>query len=365
MRNKQPYLLIFLLFMISCEKYYNPTIDSVSGQFVVDATITNDPARNDVHLSRTRSFYDRLSVIEVSGATVTLNELNGKVIKATESSSGHYTFPSVPESGKQYFLRIVVQNTTYESKAVTMPPVPNVSKAYTNHVFYTINENSGESTPRTYTREGREVDVDIPVTSALSYYRFSVRSTIQWSYSKVEGSLFPDSYGWYSYQNNEKFHLVGPKDQTQPGMIIKHPMLLIDYSPLLYFHSSRRTLIDHGWILMFEQYGISKESYDFHQQLNDQFAATGSLFDPIQTQVYGNILCKSNPKEIVYGFFDLYSVRELRYYLKLPTPPLAITFREIHRYPVIPFDGEIFQELPTDANPNPDPLQPPDWWELE
>ncbi|MCK9640617.1 MAG: DUF4249 domain-containing protein [Prolixibacteraceae bacterium] len=363
MRNKLYYPLFLLLFVVSCEKYYNPAIDSVSSQFVVDAKITNDISRNDVHLTRTRSFYDRLPVLEVSGATVSLVEIGGKTIKATESTSGHYTFPSVPESGKQYFLRIVVLNNTYESLAATMPPVPSIDKLYTTHVVYTINENSGESTPRTYQREGREIDIDIPVTNALSYYRFNVRSTIEWTYRIVPGSLFPDSYGWFSYQNNEKFHLVGPSDQTEPGKIIKHPMLLLDYSPLLYFHSSLRTLISPGWILMFEQFGISKESYEFHQQLNDQFAATGSLFDPIQTQVYGNILCKSNPAEIVYGFFDLYSVKEIRYFLKLPTPPLELTLRPINRYPVIPFDGEIKAEMPTAENPNPEPLQPPDWWE--
>jgi hypothetical protein len=363
MGKRNYYLLFLLLWMTSCEKLYNPAINSVSGLFVVDAKITNDLSRNDVHLTKTRSFYDRLPVLEVSGASVSLVENGGKSIKATESSSGHYSFPTVPESGKQYFLRIIIQNKTYESRAVTMPPIPSVDKLYTTHVVYTINENSGEGTPRTYQREGREIDVDIPVSSALSYYRFVVRSTIQWTWSQAPGSIFPDSYGWYSYQNNEKFHLVGPNDQTQPGKIIKHPMLLLDYSPLLYFHSSLRTLNSQGWILMFEQYGISKESYEFHQQLNDQFAATGSLFDPIQTQVYGNILCKSNPSEIVYGFFDLYSVREIRYFLKLPTPPLELTLRPINRYPVIPFDGEIKAEVPSSSNPNPDPLQPPDWWE--
>jgi len=361
---KERYCLIFLLlFLASCEKIYTPAIDTLSGQFVVDAKISNVLSKNDVHLTRTRSFYDRLPVLEVSGATVSLIEIGGKTLKATESSSGHYTFPSVPESGKQYFLRIVVSNNTYESRSVTMPPLPTITNLYTNHVVYTVNQNSGESTPRTYQREGREIDVDLPVTTALSYYRFNVRSLIEWTWSKVPGSLFPNSYGWFSYQNNEKFHLVGPKDQTTNGKIIKHPMLLLDYSPLLYFHSDLRTLISHGWILFFEQYGISKESYDFHEQLNNQFAATGSLFDPVQTQIYGNILCKSNPSEIVYGFFDLYSYQEVRYFLKLPTPPLELTLRPIYNYPEIPFDGEIKEELPSAENPNPDPIKPPGWWE--
>lgn len=356
-------LLLLMVFLFSCEKIYTPTIDNVSGQLVVDAKISNVLGKNDVHLSRTRSFYDRLPVLEVTGATVSLIEIGGKTIRATETSTGHYKFPTVPESGKEYFLRFVIGNNTYESRAQTMPPLPTFSSVYHNYISYTVNENSGESTPRTYQRDGREVNVDLPVTSALSYYRFSVRSMIEWTWTKVPGSLFPDSYGWFSYQNNERFHLAGPRDQTEPGKIIKHQMALIDYTPQLYFHSDLRNLIATGWILFFEQYGISKESYLFHEQLNNQFAATGSLFDPVQTQVYGNILCKSNASEIVYGFFDLYSYQEARYFLNLPKPPLAITFRPITNYPEIPFDGEIKAELPSATNPNPDPIQPPDWWE--
>jgi hypothetical protein len=363
MSKKIYYLLFLLLFMVSCEKIYTPAIDEVSGQLVVDAKITNDINRNDVHLSRTRAFYDRLAVIEVTGAAVTLNEVGGKSVRANEITTGHYNFSSVPTPGKQYFIRIIIGGNTYESKASTMPPEPTYSNFSTSYVKYTLNQNSGESTPRTYERDGREIDIDLPINDANSYYRFTIRSLIEYTYSTATGSLFPDSYGWFSYQNNEKFPLVGPKDQTEPGKVVKHPLLLLDYSPLLYFHSDLRPLISHGWILMFEEYGITKESYEFHEQLNNQFAATGSLFDPIQTQIYGNVICKSNPLEIVYGFCDLYSVKQFRYFLKLPTPPIALTLREILKYPVIPFDGEIKATPPTAENPTPDPLKPPEWWE--
>jgi len=363
MMKKQYLYLLLMLFLISCEKLYTPPIDTVSGMLVVDAKLSNIPGKNEVHLSRTRSFYDRQPVIEVSGAVVSLVEIGGQTIRANETSTGHYKFPTVPEVGKEYFLRFVISNLTYESKALKMPPLPTISKVYSNIVSYTVNENSGESTPRTYQRQGREIYFDLPATSELSHYRFVVRSLIEWTWTKVPGSIFPDSYGWFSYQNNERFHLVGPKDQTEPGKVIKHPMLLIDYDQQRYFHSDQRNLTATGWILFFEQYGISKESYEFHEQLNNQFAATGSLFDPIQTQVYGNILCKSKPSEIVFGFFDLYSYQEVRYFFNLPKPPLEFTLRPINRYPEIPFNGEIKAELPSADNPNPEPLKAPDWWE--
>jgi hypothetical protein len=362
--SKGKYYILFLsLLFASCEKYYHPSMDVVSGQLVVDAQITNDITRNVVHLTRTRSFYDNLPVLEVSGATISLVQIGGKAIQATENKTGYYVFNTVPVSGKQYYLRIVIGNNTYESRAATMPPPPTITNFYTTHVVYTINENSGESTPRTYQREGREVDTDLPLTSELSYYRFVLRSLIEWKWDSIPGSIFPEAYGWYSYQNNERFHLAGTRDMTSSGKVTKHPLWTIDYSPLLYFHSSLRQLTSPGWILFVEQFGITKESYDYHEKLNNQFAATGSLFDPIQTQVYGNVLCKSNPLEIVYGFFDLYSVQEYRYFLKLPTPPLEVTLRPINSFPDIPFDGEIRRKKSSPDDPNPLPLKPPDWWQ--
>ncbi len=361
---KKIYYLVFLsLFIVSCEKIYRPAMDTVSGSLVIDAQITNDISRNVVHLTRTRSFYDNLPVLEVSGATVTLNEIGSKVVlKGYESSAGHYVFSSVPESGKQYFLRILIQNDTYESRAMTMPPIPKITNFYTTKVTIKYNEDSGEGTPRTYEKPGREIDADLPLTDALLYYRFKIRHLIEWTLNPTQG-FYPDSYGWYSYQNNERFMLAGPKNQTGPGEIVKFPLLTLSYTAYDYYHSSLRDLIAAGFIIFIEQYGISKESYDFHELLNNQFAASGSLFDPIQTQINGNILCKTKPKEVVYGFFDLYSFKQYRYFLKLPLPPLELTLRQLYTYPDIPFDGEIVAEKPSAANPNPDPIKPPEWWE--
>jgi hypothetical protein len=350
------YILFLQLVFTSCEEIYQPKMDTISGLLVVDAEITNELSKNYVHLSKTRSFYDNLPVIEVSGATVNLIELGGRVIKGHENSPGYYSFNEVPLSGKQYFLRIVNMNRTYESKAVTMPTLPSITDFYTTHVEKTVIVKTGENNNLTYKSMARAIDVDLPMTDSLSHYRFVFRSLLQWTWeiNPASPAPYPICYGWYSYQNNELFQLVGPKDMTEPGKVTMHQLGSISYDSISTLHKD--TLTMRGWILFVEQYGISKESYEFHKQLNNQFAATGSLFDPIQTQVYGNILCKSNPTETVYGFFDLNSFQQVRYFLTLNKPPGAISLRRIYRYPIIPDHGVIYGimgELPIK----------PSWWE--
>ena len=108
--------------------------------------------------------------------------------------------------------------------------------------------------------------------------------------------------------------------------------------------------IMNGWIMIIDQFGTSTGSYQYHEKLNSQFAADGSLFDPIQTQIYGNITCKTDPSKIVYGYFDLNSYRQYRYYLYISNPNAAIILRQIFSYPNIPDDGDQM-------------FSPPDWWE--
>lgn len=355
MRKLLLYLSFLQLFFVSCEEIYHPDMDTVSGQLVVDARITNDLTKNYIHLSKTRHFYDDQPVLNVSGATVSLVELGGSAIRAYESSTGYYSFYTVPESGKKYFLRIIIQNVTYESRAVTMPPVPTLTNFNSKHVITVVNENSGESTPRTYERPEREITVDMPLTDALSYYRLNIRSLLQWTlHIPKRPSFYPLAYGWNSFENREQFHLLSPKNQAEPGKIINHQLLTLSYTP--FNPTAADTMKAAGWIIFVEQYGTSKESFEYHTQLNSQFAATGSLFDPIQTQVYGNILCKSKPSEIVYGYFNLCSFQQYRYFLIVNTPPGMNSTRQLYSFPVIPDFGMV-------SGKDSDPPLKPSWWQ--
>jgi hypothetical protein len=114
---------------------------------------------------------------------------------------------------------------------------------------------------------------------------------------------------------------------------------------------------------MIDQYGTSKESYEFHDKLNSQFSAAGSLFDPVQTQIEGNILCTTTPSKKVFGFFDLNSYQQYRYYFYLNPPPGKYIERQIFRYPNIPVTGRVNAIPKTKEEPNPPTIKPPDWWE--
>src|SRR5659263_222444 len=113
MRKELIYISLSMISFTSCEEYYTPKIDVVEGQLVVEAMITNDLTKNLVRLSKTTSFYDKLPAEAVPGAEVSLMEIGGKVIKATESNTGNFFFNSIPTAGKNYKLLIKLNNDSY------------------------------------------------------------------------------------------------------------------------------------------------------------------------------------------------------------------------------------------------------------
>jgi len=351
MHKELIYFLLSLILFTSCEEYYTPDIDIVEGELVVEALFTNDLNQNFVHLTRTTSFYSKQPAKAVPGAKVSLIEINGNVIKGIESIVGYFYFNSIPTSGRNYKLQILLNNDTYESEIVTMPPVPSITDFYTGTVTKKEYSTNGFGVPIALTVVERELYLDAAITAQLSNYRFSTRAILEWMYDPpaLRPPPPPAHYGWQSYYANSLFNIAGPKQFSQAGKIEKHPVMFLPYDtrPLLKPDSTAV-----GWIVILDQYGTSRESYEYHEKLNSQFAATGSLFDPIQTQIYGNITCITDPSKNVFGYFDLNSYRQYRYFLYMSGPNQDNTNkpRQIFRYPYIPDNGDIIR-------------YPPSWWE--
>jgi hypothetical protein len=259
-------------------------------------------------------------------------------------------------TGQDYKLQILFNNDIYESESVTMPPIPSIINFYTEQVENIEYQSDAYGVPFPFKVIGRELYLDAPITPSLTYYRFGMRSVLEYYYQPPmlgppPPPELPPVYGWLSLYYKDNYNIAGPKKFSQAGLIEKHPLILLPYSTALLIKPDS---VFRGWIFILDQYGTTKGSYDYHEMLNSQFSAGGSLLDPIQTQVYGNIRCKTDPSKVIFGYFDLNSYRQHRYYLYFmdPNPGGIITMREITSYPYIPDNGQI-------AGYN-----PPGWWEL-
>lgn len=361
--------ILLLALFVSCEEYYTPALEDISKVLVVESHITNDPKQNYVQISKTRNFYSTSAIEWVSGATVELVESNFQIIKSREDSPGYYPFVATPVPGKKYRLRITHLKDVYESDYLVMPPIPTIDAFYTQHTVDKVYRTNAYNVPELFDRPARQIFIDAPSTPELQYYRFNCRAVIQWifnpnyktegltnkTYEKnaalnklnsVSGPPPPSGedlskfflYGWKSISGNDLFNLSGPKEYSLTRKIEKHLITSLAYNSQEYLDST--TQVSRNWIIILDQYGIPKESYDFHEKMNRQFNADGSLFDPLMTQIYGNIHCKNDPERIVLGFFDLNSYRQHRYYLNLGSgKDITVVLRQLTDFFDIPDRG--------------------------
>ena len=308
-------LVLIPLLFVACEEYYKPAMEVVPAIFVVESHLTNDLSQSFVKLSMTRNFYSTDQAKWVTGARVKLIEDEGRIMDAIEYTTGYFTFPETPVPGKKYHLQISFNGDSFESESAIMPPLPTIDSIYAQDVIKRGTRTDAYGVPATIETPGREIYVDAPINPTLQYYKFNDRAILQWVYTppQIVGPPPPPFYGWKSIYFNNLFNLAGPKDFNVSTSVRRHPLLFLDYQASTYLDSV--TQDPAGWILIINQYGITKESYDFHLRLNNQFSAVGNLFDPVQTQVYGNIHCTTNPEKLVLGYFDLNSYRQYRYYL--------------------------------------------------
>ncbi len=363
------YLILLMLVFDGCEEYYKPVIDVMPGSLVVESRMTNDTTQNFVRLSVSRDFYSTAPVVWVTGAHVELVESKGGIMQALEKSPGYYTFQETPVVGKEYSLRISTRgNDVYESDFAVMPPVPTIDSLYTKDFVEKRYMTNAYHVPEMFETPGRQILIDAPLSPQLNHYLFDYQAVIQWYFSKaaidsaptpIEDSrikqAFLDNsiarphdtiwYGWITIKNTDEFNLAGPKDFSTSSSLQNHLLLWLDYRGGTYLDSTVQR--PFNWIFTFEQYGITKASYDFRTKLNQQFTSDGTLLDPVLTQVTGNVHCVNNPKKVALGFFDLCSYKRYRYYLNLGSgPDHSVIIRKLNYFYDIPDRGFFKDKIP-------------------
>lgn len=129
-------LLLCCLLVLSCEQVINPTLKSASPLLVVDAWINNKPVKQTIVLTQTQPYFDDAQPTGVSGAVVTVEDLNnGKIYSFVENTSlqGRYDWtPSVGSFGAighNYKLNITFNGEAFEASSHMgrVPPVDSIT----------------------------------------------------------------------------------------------------------------------------------------------------------------------------------------------------------------------------------------------
>ena len=350
MNKKLIYIVLLLIFIISCEEIYEPDLESVDDCLVVEAIFIANSSYNTVYLHKSTGFNDQKPEYEpVTGALVYLNDENGNFYECREDAPGAYGTDLTLEKEKSYNLLIKVGQEIYKSENESIPQIPALDSIYGEYITKISTTGAVNSTEDIISTYGIQLYADMNYKGDLNHYRFYSRKILQYT-DHYDTIIWPEPeperrliYGWKSYYPAGIFNIAGPPAYSTEKNISKHQL---DFFPDDYNKFIADTQLFAGWIYILYQYGLNENTFNNYKDLNSQLGAEGKIFDPVYVQARSNITCTSDRKKVVLGSFEISSVTEHRFFMQYYRTAGNFRMRRISQYFDIPEQGYIKDIMP-------------------
>lgn len=306
MRQLIKYSAIWVLIVLTgCLEPYIPDIKvEPGGYLVVDGTI-NSQGATTIRLSRTIALAKNTPVPAETNATIFIEEEGGTRYPLTEGDAGTYTSaPLVLNAAKRvrlYFRTAAQKEYASDYTAIkTTPPIDTVGwKASADGVQILVNSHDDTNQSRYYRWEYEET---WQFTSAY-------RSLIEYKNNDIvyRPSLqYPnDIYNCWSTEKSTSIKL-GTTVQLTRDFVSNYPLVLLPPTSVK---------LRYRYSILVKQAALTSEEYDYWEALRKNTENIGTLFDPLPTQLTGNVHSLSSDKEVVIGFVGAQSVTQQRIFI--------------------------------------------------
>jgi hypothetical protein len=323
-------LSTMLCIVSGCQEYYVPDIDSQADILIVEGIIDDVPGPDSIKLSRGLPYHEGTRYPPVTGAIITVLDDQNTVEPLEERSPGiYYTSGNfLGVTGKRYVLEIeTTDGLIYRSDTVRIMPVPGIDSMYAEYneiEFLQKNLNGDYVSIRD---PGMDIYFDIPaMESENGYLKFEWVASIQYM---VYISFPLESVD--DYRTDITSSMLGTNG---PVVNVIDPSAFetqyLSANHLGFFGMSQMVPIvnpvsggtikgryTYGVVIFTWLQSIDENAYAFWGEVEKQISAEGKLFDPVNTQIYGNLECISDPSRVVLGYFNASSVSNYSFYAYL------------------------------------------------
>jgi hypothetical protein len=310
------YSLLILIAAGCTQKYIPPVRPSAGNYLVVEGTLNSGQGQATLILSRSTNL-DTLATQYEQGAQIIIQADDSSVFSLQESNQGQYIANDLNlNSNKKYRLKIQTANgENYVSDFVPVipnPPIDTINYQQTGAgLQISLNTHNPQNNTRYYQwlyKETWEFH-----SAYLSKLKYIITSTPQgYSYTltpPVVAYYPPDPYDssiytcWQSDSSNE---LLLGSSATLSEDVINLPIVTVPSG------SQKLTVL---YSININQYGWSEAGYQFLQTMKKNTENTGSIFNPLPSQLVGNIHCINNPSELVLGYFNVSPAQQKRFFI--------------------------------------------------
>ena len=307
-------MVLAIWILPSCIEPFTPNLENTRRIMVVEGFITDENRTYTVKLSYTFQKLDVASE-KISGATVTIQDMDGPDFILKEKRNGVYSSDSLLHQGivgHRYLLYIKTRTgEIYNSDTCFMYPVPDIDSVYYKYATQ-VSENSSSI------EEGISfyIDTKAPADNE-AYYRWTFEE--DWMFEipfpkqiiVVDDSLIADlpeikNKQCWKHNNSGSINVFSKAEQNSET-IKAHQIHFVDPLATDRFGSK--------YSLLVKQHSISEEEYLFWSDLKSSNQTSGDLFEKQAYAIRTNIRNLNDASEPVIGIFQVSAVKSKRIYI--------------------------------------------------
>jgi hypothetical protein len=330
-------IIIITLGFVACEEIHTPDIDKQTGKLVFEGLITNTLGPHYVKISRSVGYNDYSVFEQVQNYWVQLEDKTGEIYPLSEKSPGYYESESSLKGLYNHEYRIVAtspEGKIYVSdytKLLQAAPIESINGTYHEESWLEYFEGAG------YIEQidkGLQCMVSTNYSNYTPYYRYEYQTIFQTSQTYPTSPFTTTIYIVRPYNSALKGYLeIANGNAYTSEKIIDYPVCFIssnlisakvaidtfeqDSTGKQLFDMERVRYNEHGLIMQLSQYSLSEDEFTFWEALYKQLNASGELFDPIESQIVGNMHCENDSTETVFGYFGASALSKKVVHLKL------------------------------------------------
>ncbi|HAZ04474.1 MAG: hypothetical protein A2W95_12240 [Bacteroidetes bacterium GWA2_40_14] len=332
------YLLSILFGMLACEKVYIPNLDTQESILAFEGLLTDQPGVHYVNITKSVGYNDDGNNEKGTGFQVVIEDSNGSKILLTESGAkGRYVTGDQVKGQLYHSYRLVATDPdgiSYVSSFETLMPsaeIESISGEY--HINSWLEKIDGVGYQE-QTQEGVRFFNFTASEGFTPYYRYEYEvvylstqiyptqpfATICYiarpgnSYSKgfvalANGNLFVNK----AISHNPVDFIS--KVQSEVRIVLDSIELDSVGQPIYKYEDIK--FYGFGYLLRLKQYSLSESGFQFWDAIYKQVNATGQLFDPVESQIIGNLVCASDSAQKVFGYFGVSAITAKSNYIYL------------------------------------------------
>lgn len=301
------YLVTIVAIITGCrENYTPPEVTTDHKILVVEGFIDVNKDSSYFKLSRTQKLGSVSSVKPEAGANISILSSNGTVLtQFKERANGQYVVYGATLLPTEFYrLKITTSGAVvYQSdliKGKITPAIDSVTWKIDNDkngIQFYVNSHDAANETKYYKWDCEEV----------WEYRAYYESQYKYLGDTIIEPRLPGEQIYRCWRTVLPTQIFINTTEKLSSDVISNEKIL--------FVGKGSNRFDQRYSILVKQRALTKEAYDYWQQLKQSSEMGGSVFDVQPTQLLGNIHCITNPNEPVIGYISATTTAEKRIFI--------------------------------------------------